>query len=44
MTLDAVASDYEMAFDENSVLPFKDNSLKVIYSAHNLEHLDERDS
>ncbi len=40
MTLNVIDSDYKMVFDENSKLPFKDNSLNMVYSAHNLEHLN----
>lgn len=41
-TIDAENSDYQVIWNENSSLPFKDNSIKLIYSSHSLEHLNEQ--
>ena len=40
LTLNAIESDYKLIFREDTKLPFENSSLKVIYSSHNLEHLD----
>ncbi len=38
---DPFFADYRIEFNENQTLPFKDNSVEVIFSSHVLEHLFE---
>ncbi len=44
ITCDATASDINLVFDNNFTFPFDDNKLNLIYSSHNLEHLNEATS
>ena len=41
MTLDIENADFNICFSEKTKLPFKNNSLNIVYSSHNLEHLNE---
>lgn len=41
ITVDAIGSDINCIFDHKTKLPFKDNSIRVLYSSHNLEHFPE---
>ena len=40
ITCDATESDIHLIFDDNFSFPFLDNQIKLIYSSHNLEHLN----
>lgn len=41
LSVDAVGSDYNCIFDQDTVLPFDDDSINILYSSHNLEHLPD---
>jgi predicted SAM-dependent methyltransferase len=43
VTMDAVnSSDYNIIVSENFSYPFEENSLKVIYTSHNIEHYSDQ--
>tara|TARA_B100001758_G_C18412320_1_gene616734 strand:+ start:3299 stop:4165 length:867 start_codon:yes stop_codon:yes gene_type:complete len=44
ITCDATDSDIHLIFNDKFSFPFQDNKLRLIYSSHNLEHLNEKTS
>lgn len=42
LTIDAVQSDFNCIFRADTKLPFTNESIKILYSSHNLEHFQEQ--